>query len=67
MCSRVNKKYTKNEWKTGNFDKEKDTTKRNQMRILELKSTTTERKNSVEGLNSRCDITDESVNGKTDQ
>lgn len=43
------------------------TIKRNQMGILELKSVITETKNSVDGLNSRVELAEESVNWKMDQ
>lgn len=37
MCSRVNRKYTENEWEAGNLSGEMDTLKGNQMGIWELR------------------------------
>ena len=46
------------------FKEESDSIKKNQMKILELKSTITEMKNSPQRLNSRNKMAEESINLK---
>jgi len=44
-----------------NIDKEVEIIKRKQIEILELKSIINETKNSLEGFNSRCELSEEGI------
>lgn len=50
--------------KRGIVSRDKETSKKNQMEILELKNTMLEVKNVVGGLNSRREVTEKSANSR---